>query len=125
MWYSDMSDSTSRKRKTTICFTLIFLLLLFSFSLSFAQSSAISKGLSWLSSNQNADGSFGNVLLVRDTTEVADTLRYFDSTGVDYQEAMSWIDGVTPFNNDYLRGGRVCLDSLKRFLSDKLLCLMP
>jgi hypothetical protein len=24
-----------------------------------------------------------------------------------------------------VRGGRVCLDSLKRFLSDKLLCLMP
>ena len=23
------------------------------------------------------------------------------------------------------RGGRVCLDSLKQFLSDKLLCLMP
>jgi sec-independent protein translocase protein TatA len=23
------------------------------------------------------------------------------------------------------RGGRVCLDSLKHFLSDKLLCLMP
>ena len=25
----------------------------------------------------------------------------------------------------FLRGGRVCLDSLKQFLSDKLLCLMP
>ena len=24
-----------------------------------------------------------------------------------------------------IRGGRVCLDSLKQFLSGKLLCLMP
>jgi hypothetical protein len=32
-----------------------------------------------------------------------------------------------PLNSDFMlgRGGRVCLDSLKRFSSDKLLCLMP
>ena len=29
------------------------------------------------------------------------------------------------FVSNVLRGGRVCLDSLKQFLSDKLLCLMP
>ncbi|MEW6375083.1 MAG: CARDB domain-containing protein, partial [Thermodesulfobacteriota bacterium] len=90
--------------KKILRFVMFFLILSFLFTLtqSFAQSPSISNGLSWLSSNQNADGSFGGVIPIRDTTEVAHTLKIFNPTGVDYQEAISWIDGVTITNNDYL-----------------------
>ena len=69
---------------------------------SFAQSTAITNGLTWLSSNQNLDGSFGAVVPARDTTEVADTLKYLDSTGIVYLNAVNWIDNDASSNNDYL-----------------------
>lgn len=82
---------------------ILFLISSFLSSLtpSFAQSS-LSNGLSWLSSNQNADGSFGDVIPTRDTTEVVDTLNSFNSTGAEYQKAINWIANVTTLNNDAL-----------------------
>ncbi len=69
---------------------------------SFAQSTAITNGLNWLSSNQNMDGSFGNVVPARDTPEVAVTLKYLNPTGPNYQNAINWINSNIPSNNDYL-----------------------
>lgn len=106
MWCLVMSRSKFMRRqevKKNLRYGMLFLIMSFLFSLtpSFAQPS-LSNGLSWLLSNQNADGSFGVVIPMRDTTEVSDAMKYLNFTGIDYQEAISWVDSVTPSNNDYL-----------------------
>jgi hypothetical protein len=92
---------------------------------SFAQSTAITNGLNWLSSNQNMDGSFGNVVPARDTPEVADTLKYLDPTGIVYLNAVTWIGNDASSNNDYLARKINSLALSGRDVSPLLLSLTP
>jgi squalene cyclase len=69
-----------------------------------AQSPAIDNGLSWINSNQNTDGEWGNnpdYYLV-DTTEVLNTFRYLDITDISYTDGVAWLIGQTPNSTDYL-----------------------
>lgn len=88
MWSSDMSKlklMRGEEVKKMLRLVILFLIssFLFSLTLSFAQSS-LSNGLSWLFSNQNADGSFDSLIPTRDTTEVAYTLKPIYSAGIEY-----------------------------------------
>ncbi|MCL4479388.1 MAG: hypothetical protein M1381_09870 [Deltaproteobacteria bacterium] len=84
----------------------IFVFLIFLSSLNvntaYAQSSAITNGLLWLSNNQNPDGSWGlqsNLTLIN-TTEVMDTLRYLEYTGTSYTEGVNWVSSYTATSTD-------------------------
>ncbi|MEW6104203.1 MAG: prenyltransferase/squalene oxidase repeat-containing protein, partial [bacterium] len=73
-------------------------------SLSFAQSIAMENGLSWLYANQNQDGSWGKNMdiLERDTTEVLDTLHYFNKIGPEYSKGLLWLANRNSLPTDYL-----------------------
>ena len=52
---------------------------------SFADSTSIINGLSWLTSTQNSDGSFGiTETSLLDTTNVLDTLKFLQPTSTTY-----------------------------------------
>lgn len=75
----------------TICFFI---------STAFAQSPAIDKGVSWLSSVQNADKSWGTapfplVIPLQATTETVLALRNIDSVSQPYNDGVAWLSGQT------------------------------
>ena len=81
---------------------MLFLILLFPFY-ALAQSQAIDDGVAWLSASQNPSGSWGDPQLseFRDTTVVADVLKKLRQTGTGYTNAINFINGISPANNDY------------------------
>ena len=74
----------------TVCIAILHLIL--SAMPSFAQSPSITNGLSWLSVNQNADGSWGTnaAITVIDTTEVIKTKMNFGNDA-SIQNAATWL----------------------------------
>lgn len=71
---------------------------------SHAQIPEIDNGVAWLLTNQNSSGSWGDPSLTafRDTIAVADVLKKLRETGSGYSNAISFINNVSPANNDYL-----------------------
>ena len=69
---------------------IAFLVILFIPFLSLADSPSITNGLSWLSSTQNSDGSFGiTETAILDTTNVLDTLSLLLPTSATYVNGIS------------------------------------
>lgn len=86
---------------------LIFIGVILFTSFSFAQSSSITNGLSYLQSTQSPEGYWGDVAeapynSLVDTCAVAETLNYLNKTGTGYNSAIQWINTAGVFNNDYL-----------------------
>jgi large repetitive protein len=63
----------------------------------------LAKGLQWLTTVQQADGSWDNWTgtVVRDTTAAADAFQILDSTSLSYIAALQWLATLTPVNTDY------------------------
>ena len=86
---------------------LNILLSLFVFGLystsSFANSTAITNGLSWLTSAQNPDGSFGiTETSILDTTNVLDTLKFLQPTSTSYLTGVTWLSSQSVTSTDFL-----------------------
>lgn len=84
---------------------IAFIILQSSFS--FAQSPAISNGLSYLQSSQTSTGYWGDPNEVPynsflDTCAISDTLKSIGGTNAAYSTAIEWINSTTVNNNDYL-----------------------
>lgn len=64
---------------------------------------AITNGLQWLTSVQQADGSWGNWTepVIRDTTTVADAFQILDPTSPAYFTALQWLAAQEAINYDY------------------------
>ena len=92
--------------------TAIFLSFIFQFifiSTVFAQSMQITKGLSYLTSTQNSDGSWGNdstdTELLPSTVSVIETLQVLNQTGTsNYTNAVTWLQSQGLDLSDYLSG---------------------
>lgn len=84
--------------------SLIILFSLFWAFPSYAQSAAIINGLTWLSGNQNADGSWGKQteLILIDTTEAINAFKYVNNTGTDYAEGINWLSLQNTISTDEL-----------------------
>ncbi|MBN1932544.1 MAG: thrombospondin type 3 repeat-containing protein [Desulfobacterales bacterium] len=102
---NNISDRTAHSRAISITAVLFFSILLsFSPFTASAQMEEINNGISWLMSNQNPSGSWGNSenTELRDTTVVADILKKVSSLGDKYNNAISFLNNTTTPNNDYL-----------------------
>jgi len=85
-----------------MCFILSVLFITsFITSHAYAQSQEVINGLNWLKINQNADGSWGELSNLRDTTTVIDTFRLLGDSDGAYLNAVNWIDGISVESNDY------------------------
>ena len=84
--------------------SLIMLISLFWAFPSHAQSAAINNGLTWLSANQNTDGSWGTrlELILLDTTETINAFKYSNNIGVDYTEGINWLSSRDATSTDEL-----------------------
>ena len=62
-----------------------------------------SKGVQWLTSVQQSDGSWNNWTgtVERDTTVAADSLQILDATSPSYLLALQWLATITPLNTDH------------------------
>lgn len=69
-----------------------------------AQLTAIDNGAAWLLTNQNPSGSWGNAdeTELRDTTASADILKKLLRTDTGYESAISFIEGASTANQDFL-----------------------
>ncbi len=91
-----------------INFKLIVIILLLSItSTAYAQSTVINNGLSWLETQQNSDGSLGNITSTTDVTRttiaVIDTLQALSQTSTTlYTNATSWLQSQSVSTTDYL-----------------------
>src|SRR4030043_893736 len=90
-----------------ISISFIFFLTFLYASFSFAQSSSIANGLTYLQSTQSLEGYWGDVSEVPynsfvDTCSVVETLNYLNERGPAYNLAVQWINATEVFNNDYL-----------------------
>ena len=100
------------KRRILITKSLSILALLILFSSwnvnnTYAQSSTITNGLSWLGTQQNADNSIGNITSTTDITQttiaVIDTLQALSQTNTTlYSNAVSWLQSQSISTTDYL-----------------------
>ena len=69
----------------------------------FAASITITNGLSWLTSTQNSDGSFGiTETSILDTTNVLDTLKLLQPTSTSYLTGVTWLSSQTVTSTDFL-----------------------
>ena len=73
----------------------------------YAQSTAITDGLSWLETQSNSDGSIGNITsttdITRTTIAVIDTLQALNQTNTTlYFNAVSWLQAQSISTTDYL-----------------------
>jgi prenyltransferase beta subunit len=87
-------------------FLAIIIFLLSTFP-AYAQSPAITNGFSWLESQQNPDGSIGNIAsttdITRTTIAVIDTLQVLSQTNTTlYSNAISWLQSQSISTTDYL-----------------------
>jgi prenyltransferase beta subunit len=92
------------KRITSL---LTILMMVISCSVANAQSPAIANGLSYLTSNQNPDGSWGNDLTntehLPSTVSVIETLQVLNQTGTsNYINAVAWLQSQGLDLSDYL-----------------------
>ena len=72
-------------------------------TLSFADSTTITNGLSWLTSTQNSDGSFGiTETSILDTTNVLDTLKLLQPTSTTYLTGVAWLSSQSVTSTDFL-----------------------
>ena len=70
---------------------------------SFADTTAINNGLSWLASTQNSDGSFGiTETSILDTTNVLDTLKLLQPTSTSYLTGVTWLSSQSVTSTDFL-----------------------
>ncbi len=85
-------------------YSLIIFISLFWVLPSYAQSAAITNGLTWLSGNQNSNGSWGTKteLILIDTTEAINAFKYVNSTGADYTEGINWLSLQNTISTDEL-----------------------
>jgi hypothetical protein len=85
------------------CSLIIFVSLFLALP-SYAQSVAITNGLTWLSGNQNTDGSWGKQteLILIDSTEVINAFKYVNNTGTDYTEGINWLSLQNTISTDEL-----------------------
>ena len=100
------------KRRILITKSLSILALLILFSSwnvnnTYAQSSTITNGLSWLGTQQNVDNSIGNITSTTDSTRttiaVIDTLQALSQTNTTlYNNAVSWLQSQYISTTDYL-----------------------
>jgi hypothetical protein len=82
---------------------IVFLVILFIPSLSLATSPSITNGLSWLTTNQNSDGSFGiTETSLLDTTNVLDTLKLLQPTSTSYLTGVTWLSSQSVTSTDFL-----------------------
>ena len=92
-------------------FILLILIFIFS-SVSFADTTAITNGLSWLTTNQNSDGSFGiTETSILDTTNVLDTLRLLQPTSTSYLTGVTWLGSQSVTSTDFLARQIIILSS--------------
>ncbi len=94
-------------RKRGIFLPVVFLLVLYSFSLSYAQSQQITNGLIYLSTSQNPDGSWGSdtsgAELLPSTVSVMETFQLLGQTGTaNYSNALTWLQSQGLNTTDYL-----------------------
>ncbi len=73
----------------------------------YAQSTAITNGVSWLETQSNPDGSLGNITsttdITRTTIAVIDTLQVLNQTNTTlYSNGVSWLHGQSISTTDYL-----------------------
>ena len=93
-------------------FILLILIFIFS-SVSFADTTAITNGLSWLTTNQNSDGSFGiTETTILDTTNVLDTLRLLQPTSTSYLTGVTWLNSQSVTSTDFLARQIISLSSV-------------
>jgi hypothetical protein len=86
---------------------IVFILITLRASISFAQSPSITNGITYLQSTQSPAGYWGDAAEVPynsfvDTCAVAETLKYLNETGTQYNSAIQWINATQVSNNDYL-----------------------
>jgi hypothetical protein len=69
-----------------------------------AQQQEIDAGVTWLLSDQNPSGSWGDPELteLRDTMVIADVLKQLGQTDAQYAYAISFIENILPENTDYV-----------------------
>ena len=101
------------KNKTIL---LKILLSLFIFSLcstsSFADTTAITDGFSWLTNNQSPNGSFGiTETAILDTTNVLDTLKLLQPINTSYLTGVSWLSSQNVTSTDFLARQIISLSS--------------
>ena len=84
--------------------TIIYLLTIFILSIpSFADTTAITNGLSWLTSTQNSDGSFGiTETSILDTTNVLDTLKFLQPISTTYVTGVTWLSSQSVTSTDFV-----------------------
>ena len=83
------------------------LIILLSYQSAFAQNNYIIKGLNYLNTTQNSDGSLGSITsttdITRTTIAVLDTLQALSQTNTTpYSNAVSWLQGQSISTTDYL-----------------------
>ena len=92
-------------------FILFFLAIIFTTS-SFADTTAITNGLSWLTTNQNSDGSFGiTETTILDTTNVLDTLKLLQSTNATYVSSVTWLSSQNVTSTGFVTRQIISLSS--------------
>ncbi len=80
---------------------------------SFADTTAITNGLSWLTTNQNSDGSFGiTETTILDTTNVLDTLKFLQPTSTSYLTGVTWLSSQSVTSTDFLARQIISLSSV-------------
>ena len=72
--------------------------------LAFASSSSIETGVSWITTTQNSDGSWGSnaELAVLDTSVALDTLKNMNFVSPSYSSAVTWLSSQSALPNDFL-----------------------
>ncbi len=79
----------------------------------FADSMAINNNLSWLTSIQNFDGSFGiTETSILDTTNVLDTLKLLQPTSTSYLTGVTWLGSQSVTSTDFLARQIISLSSV-------------
>ncbi len=103
------------KEKNKIIVEILLGLCIFGLysTFSFANSTAITNGLSWLTTNQNSDGSFGiTETSILDTTNVLDTLRLLQPTSTTYLTGVTWLSSQSVTSTDFLARQIISLSSV-------------
>ena len=83
----------------------IGLLILFLIPMSaYAFSPSIENGITWLSANQNSDGSWGNNadLALLDTSTVLDTFKSLNIGSPAYSNGVGWLSSQSPLSTDFI-----------------------
>ncbi len=91
--------------KGKILSTALFLILTIIMPvLTYGDEQSINDGVTWLSENQNQDGSYGynKDILLLDTTAVLDTFYSLEQTGTAYTEGITWLSEETPLTTDFI-----------------------